>query len=102
MPGHLLFTDHPSPIYLTAVVFLLLFSWVGSATAEYQNGLVAYFSGDYVTERGDAKNLAFMWFSLATAQGTEGASANLRRLARVMTPTQMVEAEKLARDWKSK
>jgi len=43
-----------------------------------------------------------MWFSLATAQGTEGASANLRRLARVMTPTQMVEAEKLARDWKSK
>ena len=44
---------------------------------------------------------AYMWFSLSAAQGREGAAALRDLIARRMTPAQIAEAQKLAREWKS-
>ncbi len=45
---------------------------------------------------------AHMWFNLAGAQGLEQAAKNRDNVAKRMTPTQIAEAEKLAREWKPK
>jgi TPR repeat protein len=42
---------------------------------------------------------AYKWYSLAAAQGHETAAFNLGLLAGAMTPTQIEEAERLAREW---
>jgi hypothetical protein len=44
---------------------------------------------------------AHMWFSLAAAQGDKSA-INQDTVARRMTPAQIAEAQKLAREWKPK
>jgi TPR repeat protein len=78
-------------------------SWYRQAAdqghAEAQNNLgIMYEEGwgvaqDYVR--------AHMWFSLAAAQGEQRASKTLIEMAeRRMTPAQINEAQKLARDWK--
>jgi TPR repeat protein len=43
---------------------------------------------------------AYMWFSLSAAQGRDGAAAFRDLIARRMTPAQIEEAQKLAREWK--
>ena len=43
---------------------------------------------------------AHMWFSLAVAQGEQRAITTLKMVERRMTPAQINEAQKLARDWK--
>jgi len=43
-----------------------------------------------------------MWLSLAAMQGRERAAAFRDLIARLMTPGQLAEAQKLAREWKSK
>jgi len=45
---------------------------------------------------------AHMWFNLAAAQGDKVAASNLVWVAAKMTPTQIAEAQELARDWKPK
>jgi TPR repeat protein len=45
---------------------------------------------------------AHMWFNLLAAQGYKGASENRDKAARLMTPAQIAEAQKLAREWKPK
>jgi uncharacterized protein len=54
----------------------------------------------YVEGRGVAQNyiLAHMWFNLAAAQGGAGALANRDLLARMMTPAQIAEAQRLAQE----
>ena len=42
---------------------------------------------------------AYKWYNLAAAQGNDLARLDLERLAKKMTSAQIVEAEKLARDW---
>jgi uncharacterized protein len=45
--------------------------------------------------------MAYMWFDLAAAQGKENAGTNRDVwVARRMTPGQIAEAQKLARQWK--
>jgi TPR repeat protein len=44
--------------------------------------------------------LAHMWFSLAAAQSEQRAVKALDMAERRMTPAQIAEAQKLARDWK--
>jgi len=58
----------------------------------------------YVKGQGVAQNyiLAHMWFNLAAAQGDAAALANRDLLARMMTPAQIAEAQRMAREWKSK
>ena len=60
---------------------------------------VMYYSGrgvpqDYVQ--------AHMWWSLAAAKGDADAINNLDQIAAKMTPAQIAEAQKLAREWKPK
>jgi TPR repeat protein len=43
---------------------------------------------------------AYMWFNLAAAQGLEGAEKYRDEVAQHMTPAQIAEAQKLAREWK--
>ena len=43
---------------------------------------------------------AHMWFNLAAAQGEQKAVTALEMAERRMTPAQIAEAQKLARDWK--
>jgi uncharacterized protein len=43
---------------------------------------------------------AHMWFSLSTAQGEQRAVKALDMAERRMTPAQIAEAQKLARDWR--
>ncbi|MGB8575646.1 MAG: SEL1-like repeat protein, partial [Pseudolabrys sp.] len=43
---------------------------------------------------------AYMWFNLSAAQGREGAAAFRDLIARRMTPAQIAEAQRLAREWK--
>jgi len=70
----------------------------GDAGAQYNLG-VMYFNGqgvpqDYVT--------AHLWFNLAASQGDKTAE-NLRDLlSKTMTPAQIAEAQRLAREWKPK
>jgi uncharacterized protein len=49
---------------------------------------------DYVT--------AYMWFDLSAAQGDQVAVSDRDAAARRMTPAQIAEAQKLAREWKPK
>ena len=43
---------------------------------------------------------AHMWFSLSAAQGEQSAVKGLEMAELRMTPAQIAEAQKLARDWK--
>jgi uncharacterized protein len=66
----------------------------GHVTAQTVVGLMYYFnySGDYVS--------AYMWFTLAAAQGNAFAEMFLKDTADKMTREQVAQAEKLAREWK--
>jgi TPR repeat protein len=46
--------------------------------------------------------LAHMWLNLAAAQGQEEAKTNRDIVAKRMTPAQLAEAQRLAREWKPK
>jgi TPR repeat protein len=68
----------------------------GFADAQYNLGTM-YGSGkgvpqDYVT--------AHMWFDLAATGGNQEALQDREAVERRMTPAQIAEAQKLARDWK--
>ncbi len=112
---------------LLALVVVLV---AAPAWADFKAGKEAYLRGDYATalkewrplaEQGDALaqyNLgvmyfmgrgvpqddvqARMWLNLAAAQGHEPARKYRDRLAEVMTPAQVAEAQRLAREWKPK
>ena len=43
---------------------------------------------------------SYMWFDLSAAQGRDGAAAFRDLVKRRMTPGQIAEAQKLAREWK--
>jgi TPR repeat protein len=43
---------------------------------------------------------AHKWYSLAGANGHKKAAVHRDRLAKQMTPAQIAEAQKLAREWK--
>ena len=44
--------------------------------------------------------LAYMWLNLSATQGFQSAIKNRDIVARRMTPAQIAEAQKLAREWK--
>ena len=70
----------------------------GDASAQSFLGLM-YYNGhggtlDYVQ--------AHMWFNLVAAKGDAAAVKNRDLIAKKMTPAQIAEAQKLAREWKPK
>ena len=68
----------------------------GDADAQYNLG------GMYDNGQGVPQDYvqAHMWFNLATANGDADAINNLDSVAARMTPAQLAEAKKLAREWK--
>jgi TPR repeat protein len=70
----------------------------GYARAQYALGLM-YAAGldvsqDYVT--------AHKWWTLAAAQGDEDARKARDEVAQLMTPDQITEAQRLAREWQAR
>jgi TPR repeat protein len=84
--------------YATAVRLNRPLAEQGNANAQYNLGTF-YDNGLGVPQD---KVRAYMWFSLSAAQGREGAAALRDLIARRMTPAQIAEAQKLARELKSK
>lgn len=82
--------------YQTAVRLILPLAEQGNADAQYNLG-VLYDNGLGVPQD---KVRAYMWFNLSAAQGREGAAAFRDLVARLMTPAQIAEAQRLAREWK--
>ena len=82
--------------YATAVRLIRPLAEQGNANAQYNLGTF-YDNGLGVPQD---KVRAYMWFSLSAAQGREGAAAFRDLIARRMTPAQIAEAQKLAREWK--
>ena len=70
----------------------------GYSDAQYKLGLM-YYEGQGVSE--DYVE-AYKWFSLAAAQGHANAAKIRGFVANEMTPAQIAEAQKLAREWKPK
>jgi len=86
--------------YATALRIFRQLADQGDASAQAKLGVMYYFGWgvpqDYVQ--------AHMWYNLAAAQGQEDARAREVRddLAEKMTPAQIAEAQRLAREWKPK
>jgi TPR repeat protein len=70
----------------------------GDSTAQFYLASM-YFSGEGVTEDIVCSQ---MWLILSTAQGNEYARLARDRAEQQMTPAQIKEAQKLAREWKPK
>ena len=82
--------------YTTAVRLNRPLAEQGDANAQYNLG-VFYDNGLGVPQD---KVRAYMWFNLSAAQGRDGAAAFRDLIARRMTPAQIAEAQRLAREWK--
>ncbi len=82
--------------YAEAVKWYRKAAGQGYAQAQYNLGLMYYdgqgVSQDYVQ--------AHMWSNLAAAKGDKTATKNRDIIAGVMTPTQLAEAQRLARAWR--
>jgi uncharacterized protein len=70
----------------------------GNALAQLSLG------GMYANGRGVPQDyiLAHMWYNLTAAQGDQDAIKNRDLIAGNMTPAQIAEAQRLAREWKPK
>jgi TPR repeat protein len=82
--------------YATALQLIRPLAEQGNATAQYNLGIF-YDNGLGVPQD---RVRAYMWLNLAAMQGREGAAALRDLIARLMTPVQIAEAQKLAREWK--
>jgi uncharacterized protein len=67
------------------------------AEAQFNLGLM-YAQGNGVVPPDNV--LAHMWLNLSAAQGLKQAETSRDRVQRLMTPAQIAEAQKLAREWK--
>jgi hypothetical protein len=84
--------------YTEAVRWYRLAAEQGDASAQFNLGLM-YYAGqgvpqDYIQ--------AHMWFNLAGAGGIAEGIQDRDSIARSMTPEQVAEAQRLAREWKPK
>ena len=84
--------------YTGAVKWYRLVAEQGDAVAQFNLGLM------YAKGQGVAQNYiqAYMWETLAAAQGNENAAKGLEILGKKMSPDQIAEAQRLAREWKAK
>ena len=87
------YTAYTRGDFATAMRLMRPLADQGDVTAQTVVGLMHYFNyGDHVS--------AYMWFNLAAAQGNTFAEMFLKDTADKMTPAQIAEAQKLAREWK--
>jgi uncharacterized protein len=76
--------------------------WFRKAAGQGSAEALTLLTAIYFTGRGVAQNyvLAHMWCNLAAARGDCEALANRDQLAKMMTPAQVAEAQRLAEAWK--
>jgi protease YdgD len=84
--------------YTEAAKWFRLAADQGHAFAQYALGRL-YLDGDGVKQD---HVVAYMWFELSAAQGTKVAITARDGAAKKMTPTQIAEAQNLARAWQPK
>ena len=82
--------------YATALRLIRPLAEQGDANAQYNLGVI-YDNGLGVPQD---RVRAHMWLNLAAMQGRESAATFRDLVARLMTPAQIAEAQKLAREWK--
>jgi len=82
--------------YKTALRLIRPLAEQGDANAQYNLG-VFYDNGLGVPQD---RIRAYMWLCLAAMQGRDRAAAFRDLVARLMTPGQLAEAQKLSREWK--
>ena len=78
--------------------------WYRNA-AEQEDSMAQFNLGQmYYRGRGVPKDfvLALMWYNLAASQGNKFARMSMDDLQKDMTPSQIAEAQRLAREWKPK
>jgi uncharacterized protein len=84
--------------YVEAVVWYRMAAEQGDAVAQKDLGMM-YAIG--IGVRQDFVQ-AHMWFDLAAAQGDSSTQEKRDKLAEKMTPAQIAEAQRLAREWRPK
>jgi len=117
-------------IAIVLIAVALFFGSVTAHAADFDEGYKAYQRGDYATalrifrqlaEQGNANAQAdlgsmyekgqgvvqdyvqaHMWYNLGAARGNKPGRENRDLLAKQMTPAQIAEAQRLAREWKPK
>jgi TPR repeat protein len=75
--------------------------WCGLAADQGHGGAMFMLSRLYHTAHGDGQDFvrAHMWYNLAAAHGYNNGKKWRDRLADDMSPSQIAEAQKLAREW---
>ena len=78
--------------------------WWRKAAEQFHAEAQLYLGISYYTGLGVPKGsvLAYMWFNLAAAQGLETAQQGQELVAEEMTPDQIAEAQRMAREWMAK
>jgi uncharacterized protein len=78
--------------------------WFRRAADQGHIGGQVYLALSYATGLGVPQDnvQAYMWLSVAAARGDKDAISNRNKVAQKMTPAQIADAQKLARDWKPK
>ncbi len=78
--------------------------WYSKAAEQGHAGAQAYLALMYLRGRGVPQDdvQAHMWFNLSAAHGMETARTLRDRLAEKMTPAQLADAQRLAREWTPK
>jgi uncharacterized protein len=84
--------------YVQALRWYRLAADQGIAAAQFGLGTI-YENGQSVPQN---FVLAHMWFNLSASQGNKAAALNRDELAISMSPAQITEAQKMAREWKPK
>ena len=100
--GKMLFEDGVAAAqkgdYATAMRLWRPLANKGVVEAQFNLG-VMYAKGEGVPQD---NVIAHMWFTLAATKGDADASTNRDNATALMTPAQIAEAQKMAREWKPK
>ena len=88
--------------YATALRLWLPLAEQGDAIVQLNLGLLYYWGHGVLQDSVQDYVEAHKWFNLAAAQGNLSAAGNRDWLAKKMTPDQLAEAQRLAREWKPK
>jgi hypothetical protein len=88
--------------YATALRLWLPLAEQGDAIVQFNLGLLYYWGHGVLQDSVQDYVEAHKWFDLAAAQGNLSAAGNRDWLAKKMTPDQLAEAQRLAREWKPK
>jgi len=93
-----------SRIYFRADAGFANPDWYRRAADQGNVAAQALLGGMYLVGEGVPEDFvaAHMWYNLAAAHGDISAAEQRQRIATLMTPAQIAEAQKLAREWKPK